>query len=191
MSLTNSIWVHGNAFVAEDPDKLEAIRARLSNPVAPPAIQHMGWGTYFRGGEGLFTWFHVPIPVPILGGILDQGLLEKVYFLYDIVEATIKNVDVYDGRKKIASFSGLNLAGTPDPVNPGHASGTINGYNSIAITPHASVHSGLCLSIGVQFNMPLEQPTRPEILFTAAGASFGSSLPTTLETLKDKIRLFP
>jgi hypothetical protein len=64
MSLTNSIWVHGNAFVAEDPDKLEAIRARLSNPVAPPAIQHIGWGTYFRGGEGLFTLVSRPDSSP-------------------------------------------------------------------------------------------------------------------------------
>lgn len=183
MSQMNSIWVHGNAFVAQDPDELEAIRSRLSNPAAPPAIQHVGWGTYFRGGEGLFTWFHAPIPVPILGGILDQGLLEKVYFLYDIVNATIKNVDVYDGKKKIASFSGLYLAGNPDPINPGHASGTINGYNSIAITPHVSVHSGLGLSIGVQFNKSLDAQTPSEILFTAAGASFASLL-NTLEIVK-------
>jgi len=177
MSSTNTVWVHGNAFLAEDPDRLKAIWSQHANPALPPPIHRVGWGTYFRA-EGLFTWFHISIPVPHDDGIFDP-VLETIYFLYEVKAATIMNVDVYDGKKKIYAFSNLNLAGNPDPINPGIASGIINGYNSKAINPHISIDTGVGLSIGVQFSQPLDDHAPSQVLFTAAGATFGSGLPRT------------
>jgi hypothetical protein len=159
MSTANTVWVHGNAFLAQNPDELEG-------------IDRVGWGTNFRG-SGNFAWFHISIPFS--GHSALDSYLTKIFFLYEINAATIRNIDVHDGRRKIHSVSGLNLEG--DLANPSDSSSRVSGYNSMAIDPAIFIHFGLGLSIGVQFDAPFggggQNPRY--VLFTAAGASFGSA----------------
>jgi len=90
-------WVHGNATVVESPGSLSQ-------------VGYFGWGAdmYVRPGEN--SWFHIPLPTPaIVDGA--AGLLESIVLMYSCESGHIAAIDVYDGPRKLHSFSGLMLTG--------------------------------------------------------------------------------
>ncbi|MCI0536948.1 MAG: hypothetical protein L0Z50_17170 [Verrucomicrobiales bacterium] len=146
----NAVWVHGTAFEAEDSGALNG-------------IQKMGWGTLFHGKPKAFTWFHISIPTPVI--INDhRPALEKLFVFYKENGASIRNVHIYDGPRKIKAFDGLMLRGDQ--------SGKIVAANTWAFAPPVTIAYGLGISIGVQFSVGFDSAITTEILFTTAGADF-------------------
>src|SRR5437763_1550612 len=90
-------WVHGNALVIENPGNLTS-------------LGHFGWGTDVRVKPGKDTWFHIPIPTPVItGGI--RTTIQKLFLLFDSENGSIRNIHIYDGPNKIQEFNGLMLEG--------------------------------------------------------------------------------
>jgi hypothetical protein len=160
----NVLWVHGTSFQAEDAGVLTG-------------IERVGWGTLFRGKPKAFTWFHISIPTPVIMNDVRPSL-EKVFVFYKTNGASIRNVHLYDGPRKVWAFDGLMLQGD--------RSGAIAPDNTWSLSPPLTIRFGLGISVGVQFAVGFDSSVPTEILFTTAGADFRIKPVGLLE--KQKIR---
>jgi len=144
MALKAAMWVHGTIVEAENPTSF---------------VSRKGSGAQFGAfGGAKPNWFHIPITTPvILDGVRPQ--LGKVFVFYKTNGATITNLHIYDGPRKVKAFDGLKLSG--------NHSGSIDASNSWVITPSLKILFGLGISVGVQFGID-----PGDILFTTAGADF-------------------
>lgn len=90
-------WTHGNGLTVESPENL----ARTG---------HFGWGADMSIKAGKASWFHIPIPTPV---IVAEGRtkLQRVFLLFDAEVGSIRNVHVYDGSIKVHEFNDLMLRG--------------------------------------------------------------------------------
>jgi hypothetical protein len=151
----DTFWTHGTGFQIEDLNQLTG-------------TQRVGWGTLFEGKSGAFTWVHIPIPTPAM---LDDRhtSLEKVYVLYKVNGARIRNVHIYDGARKIKAFDNLQLSANED-----RGAGVVPA-NTWVISPPEPVTFSIGISLGVQFSTTIDYGRGAmEILLVAAGADFRS-----------------
>ena len=118
-------WVHGNALTVESPENL--IR-----------IGHFGWGADMQIAPGKSSWFHVPLPTPVIPNGTQSSLL-RVFLMFEAEQGSIRNVHVYDGSVKVQAFDDLNLKGKHQ-----FAIDSVNTFNLAA--PHGSL-----FGIGVSF----------------------------------------
>lgn len=90
-------WIHGNALTVESPENLNH-------------IGHYGWGADMDVKHGKGSWFHVPLPTPVM---LSDGrsTLFRVFLLFETEQGSIRGVHLYDGSGKIQEFSGFSLSG--------------------------------------------------------------------------------
>lgn len=146
----SAVWVHGTSVQVEDQDALTG-------------TQRVGWGALFSGKPKAFTWFHISFATPVL---VDDARphLERVFVFYKTNGASIRNLHVYDGPRRINVFDGLMLQGD--------RSGGIVPVNTWTFAPPLPVLFALGISVGVQFDVGFDSPVTTEILFTAAGADF-------------------
>jgi hypothetical protein len=90
-------WVHGNALTVESPENL----ARVG---------HFGWGADMQIKPGKASWFHIPLPTPVIVGDKRTNA-QRVFLLFRSDSGSIRNVHVYDGSSKVQEFNGLVLGG--------------------------------------------------------------------------------
>lgn len=89
-------WAHGNVVVAES---------------APGQPVRQGFGSTFRLPKGQGSWFHAPIPTPVL--VEDRrATLGKVMVLFDARgTAALTAVHVFDGPNRIKKYENLSVKG--------------------------------------------------------------------------------
>jgi hypothetical protein len=151
MVLTAAMWVHGSMVEAE---------------YAVESVTRKGWGTHFFGRPLTNNWFHIPIPTPVIFDEIRPQLV-KVFVFYRATYTMITDVHIYDGSRQVKVFDGLNVSGDH--------SVDIDSSNSWDITPPLDITFGLGVSVGVAFLLhDPDSSGLPEILFTTAGADFGS-----------------
>ncbi|ADB38697.1 DUF6623 family protein [Spirosoma linguale] len=90
-------WIQGNALTVESPELLNR-------------IGHFGWGADMSLKPGKGSWFHIPIPSPVL---VPEGRtkIQRFFLLFDAEGGSIRNVHLYDGSAKIQEFNNLLLTG--------------------------------------------------------------------------------
>lgn len=160
-----TFWAHGTGFQIEDPNLLTG-------------TQRVGWGTVFEGKSGAFTWAHISIPTPAMIGDRHTSL-EKVYVLYKVNGARIRNVHIYDGPRKITAFDNLQLSANED-----RGAGVVPA-NTWVINPPAPVSFGIGISLGIQFSTIIDYGKGAlEILLVSAGADFRSKTVTVNTNFK-------
>lgn len=157
-----AIWVHGNIAQAEMP---------LGSPELASFGRYgarRGWGTTFYSTfEAWSTWFHFPMPTPVILNDI-RPRLTKTFAFYQTHCAKITHIHIYDGPEKVKSFDGLSCSGD-------HKAGP-SASNTWVITPPITILYGLGISVGVDYWKPPQMdPDWPWILFTTAGADFDMS----------------
>ena len=93
----NASWVHGNALTVESPENL----AREG---------HYGWGADMLIHPGKASWFHIPLPTPVIVNDARTSL-HRVFLLFKSESGSIRNLHVYDGSSKPQEFNDLLLQG--------------------------------------------------------------------------------
>jgi len=145
----NASWVHGNALTVESPANLDR-------------VAHFGWGADMQIKPGKASWFHIPLPTPVI--LADAGTsLERVFVMFKTDSGEIRNVHLWDGSSRFHEFNDLNLEGD-------HSSG-IDGLNTFNLpTPHR-VLFGIGISFFFQASIGFDSAIPPPrlILATAGG----------------------
>lgn len=90
-------WVHGNAVTVESPENL--VREG-----------HYGWGADMLIEPGKASWFHIPIPTPVLVNDA-RASLHRVFLMFKSEWGSIHSLHVYDGSSKPQEFHDLLLQG--------------------------------------------------------------------------------
>lgn len=148
MSKVQAMWVHGSSVRAEEEGYFVTKRNYKDGAIFKTHGVH---------------WFQLPIPTPV---IVDnnRSSLVKCFVLYETASgARISEVELYDGRKQIKSFTGLSLSG--------NHSTSVDASNSWIIQPTITMIFGLAICVRVDFGNP-HVGSVPNIRFTAAGADF-------------------
>ena len=146
-----SSWVHGNALTVESPENL----ARVG---------HYGWGADMLIHPGKGSWFHVPLPTPVIVNNA-RTALERVFILFKSEWGSIRNVHVYDGSSKPQEFNDLVLQGehrlSLDPQN-----------TFVLEKPH-KVAWGIGISFYFAADVDIDTPLPPaRLIVGAAGGEF-------------------
>jgi len=144
-------WTHGNSVVVENPAHLTS-------------LGHFGWGTDVRVAPGKDSWFHIPIPTPVItNGVRTK--IQKLFLLFDAENGSIRNVHIYDGPGKVQEYNGLMLEGNHfggiDAVN------TFNLANVHTVLWGMSISFYFIANIGFDSNIPA-----PRLAVSTAGGDF-------------------
>jgi len=90
-------WVHGNALTVESPENLDR-------------NGHFGWGADMQVKPGKSSWFHIPLPTPVILSDARSNLI-RVFLMFKSEQGSIRNVHVYDGSSKVQEFNDLLITG--------------------------------------------------------------------------------
>ena len=91
-------WVHGSSMQVEYPNRITAVR-------------HTGPFVRIEGLEGQNTWVHFPVPTPtVSNGTKVKAEAALVAFRTQSF-ASVKEVIIYDGEKRIAEHMDIDLKG--------------------------------------------------------------------------------
>lgn len=146
-------WTHGNAITVESPENL----ARVG---------YFGWGGDMLIRPGKSSWFHIPIPTPVIT-LEGRTKLQRVFLLFLTNQGfgTIRSVHVYDGASVVQKFDGLSLQGD-------HRGG-LDGHNTFSMaTPH-TVAVGIGISFLCVAAIGFDSPIPPSAMTVAsAGGDF-------------------
>jgi hypothetical protein len=139
-------WVHGAGMQVEYPNRVTSVR-------------HTGPFVRIEGAEGQNTWVHFPIPTPTVNkGHRTRAEAALVSFRTRS-HATVHEVIVYDGEKRIAEHMDVNLKGDH-----------LNGRFEIPNTPE--VNQGLNITIGVTFDRNAPDIRSMQVEIVGAGIEF-------------------
>ncbi|KAJ9661771.1 hypothetical protein H2198_001736 [Neophaeococcomyces mojaviensis] len=144
-------WTHGNALTVESPENLNR-------------VGHNGWGADMSVKAGKSSWFHIPVPTPVIVGDV-RSQFQKFFLLFSADGGQIREVHIYDGSSKIQEFNGLNLAGE-------HRL-SLDGANTFNLsTPHV-VRWGIGITFAFTASIGFDSQIPPSRLIVAsAGADF-------------------
>lgn len=138
MSLYAS-WIHGNALVVQNEAS--------SNLVS---IDHSGWGVDMMVKPRSASWFHIPIPTPVVIGDTRAKLIRVFITFYSDPGGRIESVHVFDGFNKIHQFDGL--------ISEGDNRNELNSSNTFTLpTPH-DVTQGIGISFSFVTATPFDTP---------------------------------
>ncbi len=139
-------WVHGSSMQIEYPNRVTSVR-------------HTGPFVRIEGSVGQNTWVHLPIPTPTVmdGASMRVGTALVSFRTRD--SATVNEVIVYDGEKRIAEHTDLNLQNDQ-----------LGARFDVPDTPPAG--QGINITLGVSFadNAPDARSMQIEII--GAGIEF-------------------
>ena len=139
-------WVHGSSMQIEYPNRVTSVR-------------HTGPFVRIEGAEGQNTWVHFPIPTPaVVNGTrmkVDTALLS----FRTRGKATVHEVIVYDGDKRIAEHMDLNLKDEH-----------LDARFDIPGTPE--VNQGINITVGVMFGTKATDVRSMQIEIVGAGIEF-------------------
>jgi len=147
----NASWVHGTALTVEQPENLSH-------------VGHYGLGADMRIVPGKSSWFHVPLPTPVILNDSRSSLL-RVFLMFETEQGSIRNVHVYDGSSKVQEFNNLLLTGE-HRIN-------LDAANTFNLTRPHSVAFGVGVSfffvadIGFDSNIP-----PPRLILGSAGGDY-------------------
>jgi len=139
-------WVHGSAMQVEYLSRITAVR-------------HTGPFVRIEGSGGQNIWVHFPIPTPTVSNGTRTKAEAALVSFRTRSHATVNEVIVYDGEKRIAEHMDINLKGDH-----------LDGRFEIPNTPE--VDKGLNITVGMTFdqNAPNMQAMQVEIV--GAGVEF-------------------
>ena len=139
-------WVHGSSMQIEYPDRVTSVR-------------HTGPFVRIQGAEGQNTWVHFPIPTPaVVNGTrmkVDTALLS----FRTRGKATVHEVIVYDGEKRIAEHIGLDL-------KDDHLEARFD------VPDSPEVNQGINITLGVLFGTKVPDTRSMQIEILGAGVEF-------------------
>jgi hypothetical protein len=144
-------WVHGNAVTVENPGSLDR-------------VGHFGWGGDMAIKPGQSSWFHVPLPTPVIVSDVRSKLI-RVFVMFKADSCSIRNVHVYDGSSKVQEFNGLMLEGE-------HRL-TLDGENTFQLSAPHSVVWGVGISFFVVAAIGIDSPIPDaRLIVEAAGGDY-------------------
>ena len=139
-------WVHGCSMQIEYPNRVTSVR-------------HTGPFVRIEGAEGQNTWVHFPIPTPaVVNGSrmkVDTALLS----FRTRASATVHEVIVYDGDKRIAEHMDLNL-------KDDHLDARFD------VPGSPEVNQGINITVGVMFGTHAPDVRSMQIEIVGAGIEF-------------------
>ena len=139
-------WVHGTSMQVEYPNRVTSVR-------------HTGPFVRIEGSKGQNTWVHFPIPTPaVVDGVRSRVVTALVSFRTRS-HATVHEVIVYDGEKRIAEPMDLNLEGD-------HLGSRFD------IPGSPEVNQAINITVGVQFSEDAPDVRSMQIEIVGAGIEF-------------------
>ncbi len=114
-------WVHGNAVQVESHENFVS-------------VGHFAWGGDASLTPGKGSWFHIPIPTPVITGDV-RTTVQRLFVLYKAENCEVRNVHVYDGSAQVQQLNDLHLTGNTAP-------GLTTRTPSICRTAHRPVRHG-------------------------------------------------
>ncbi|MCA5892921.1 hypothetical protein LEP48_06075 [Isoptericola sp. NEAU-Y5] len=151
--LTHAMWVHGH-------------QVRIENPERMAQVWRAGFFSRLVGRPGTTNWLHLPVPTPVIVDDKRQMVHSALVRLRcGSRRATVTNVHVFDGARRIAAHDGLSL------------SPSAFGMERFDVPEHPDVVEGLGITLGVRFAGHSDAENTIEI------ASAGCDL-TLMETVR-------
>jgi hypothetical protein len=143
-------WVHGNAVSVESPEKCRR-------------VGHFGWGGDFSLIPGKGSWFHVPLPTPVIVGDV-RTTVRRFFVLFLAEGCEVRNVHVFDGSAKVHEFNDLG--------HTGEHRGGLDGANTFDIPQAHTVAFGMGLTVFVQASIGFDTDIPTRFIVATAGADF-------------------
>lgn len=139
-------WVHGSSMQVEYPNRVTSVR-------------HTGPFVRIEGAEGQNTWVHFPVPTPtVLDGTKTRAGTALVSFRTRS-HASVHEVIVYDGEKRIAEHTGLDLRDD-------------NLDSRFDVPNNPEVGQGINITVGVTFDRQAPDVRSMQIEIIGAGVEF-------------------
>jgi hypothetical protein len=143
-------WVHGNAVQVESPENFVS-------------VGHYGWGGDASLTPGKGSWFHIPIPTPVITGDV-RTTVQRLFVLYKAENCEVRNVHIYDGSAQVQQLNSLHLTGE-------HRSGLDRANTFDLATPH-TVMFGIGITFFVQASIGFDTAIQTRFITETAGADF-------------------
>ena len=139
-------WVHGASMQIEYPNRVTAVR-------------HTGPFVRIEGAEGQNTWVHFPIPTPTVNNGNRMQANAALVSFRTRPKATVHEVIVYDGEKRIAEHMDINLQG--DHLDA-----------RFEVPGSPEVNQGINITVGVLFGNDASTVRDMQIEIVGAGVEF-------------------
>ncbi len=139
-------WVHGASMQIEYPNRVTAVR-------------HTGPFVRIEGAEGQNTWVHFPIPTPTVNNGNRMQANAALVSFRTRPKATVHEVIVYDGEKRIAEHMDINLQG--DHLDA-----------RFEVPGSPEVNQGINITVGVLFGNDASSVRDMQIEIVGAGVEF-------------------
>lgn len=146
MTITQAMWTHGHSIRVEYPSRLNS-------------TWRAGFYARIVGKPNTTNWLHFAVPTPVI--VKDKRQMTDsvmLRFRAKSTRASITNVHVYDGERRIATRDGLSL------------SPSAFGMHRIDVPGKPDVRWGVGISIGVHFSGATDAENTLE--FASAGCDF-------------------
>ena len=139
-------WVHGSSMQIEYPNRVTSVR-------------HTGPFVRIEGAEGQNTWVHFPIPTPAVVSGTRMKVGTALLSFRTRAKATVHEVIVYDGDKRIAEHMDLNL-------KDDHLDARFD------VPGSPEVNQGINITVGVMFGTNAPDVRSMQIEIVGAGIEF-------------------
>jgi hypothetical protein len=132
---------------------------QVEYPNRVTSVRHTGPFVRIEGAEGQNTWVHFPVPTPtVLDGTKTRAGTALVSFRTRS-HASVHEVIVYDGEKRIAEHTGLDLRDD-------------NLDSRFDVPNNPEVGQGINITVGVTFDRQAPDVRSMQIEIIGAGVEF-------------------
>lgn len=139
-------WVHGSSMQIEYPNRVTAVR-------------HTGPFVRIEGVAGQNTWVHLPVPTPTIVDGSKMRVGAALVSFRTRAKAQVHEVIVYDGERRIAEHTGLDLRDD-----------NLDARFDVPGTPEAV--QGINITLGVRFDEGAPDARSLQIEIIGAGIEF-------------------